>query len=40
MEAEAGGNPKHLSAIYDYYDNITLTHVLYDGWLTSSPPTP
>jgi len=35
---ETGRNPKNISAIYDYFDNIYYGIVYYAGWLGSEPP--
>jgi hypothetical protein len=35
---EAGGNPKNIAEIYDYYDNHGLGLVNYSNWLTGEVP--
>ena len=35
-EMDAGGNPKDIEKIYDYYDDNSLSFVNYGGWLGAS----
>lgn len=40
VDLQAGGNPKNISSIWDYYDNIERARVDYANWATTAFPMP